>query len=564
MTPSVLTLFTTCKPFAGEFDRIQRNALTSWSRLRPSCEILVFGDEPGVADCCRTVGARQIKDVPRSEYGTPLMNGLFESAERVATSDLLGCVNADIMLTGDVLPAVRSARARFPWFLLIVRRWNTPLDRAWDFSDADWEARLHDYARAQGALEPVFGGIDLFVYPRGLWRALPPFAIGRGRWDSALIYQARKLRVPVIDATEVITCVHQNHGYGHHPEQAGGVFKGPEAIRNHELLGGEEFILSALNATHVLTSSGIRRRVDIHPVHVLRKMATLPALYPAVSSFAPLVRRSAPVWRRARRLLQRGWRWIAMRRHQRTLPYPVTISELHRFGPVLPEGGGVKTFDQPESYRLNQARLDHLGALGLPLQGKSVLDVGCGVGHLARFFVGQGCDVLCVDGRKENIDRLRTLYPERKARLFDVENEHVADLGTFDIVFVYGLLYHLENPFRAIRELGAVCREMLLLETMVVDHAFPVVRMQEETSTYSQALAGVGCRPSPSFVALALRTAGFSHVYAPLRPPDYPDFHFTWKNDLNESHGGHQLRCVFVASRRSLDNPQLVSLLSPA
>ena len=224
----------------------------------------------------------------------------------------------------------------------------------------------------------------------------------------------------------------------------------------------------------------------------------------------------------------------------------------------------METFDTPEAREINTARTEHLRSLDLPLKHKTVLDAGCGVGHLAQFFIQEGCDVLCVDGRQQNIDRLKVLYPEVKARVFDLEREPPSSLGRFDVVFAYGLLYHLENPFKAIRDLASVCNELLLLETVVVDHCLPVVRMQEETSTYSQALWGVGCRPSPSYVALALQAAGFEGIYAPSVAPNYQDFQFEWKNDLSDMRDGHLLRCIFVASRSALNHSSLVNLFAPS
>lgn len=295
-----LTLFTTCKPFEGKFACVQRNALRSWA-LGPVCDVVIFGDEPGVRECCEEFGFRQVPTVDRTHLGTPLVSHLFEAVEHATCSDLLAFVNADIMLTSDLTPAVEAVQNRFDRFLMIARRWNMELADDWDFKSPSWEANLRAYAREHGTIEPSYGGVDLFVYRRGLWKQLRPFAIGRTRWDSALIYEARKLSAPVIDATRVVTAVHPNHDYSHYPQNTPGVFKGPEALRNQSLLGGEEFIFTPLNATHVLAESGIRRNRIWFPPYVLRQLATLPALYPRLRPLSPVVRLLTPWWRRLRR-----------------------------------------------------------------------------------------------------------------------------------------------------------------------------------------------------------------------------------------------------------------------
>lgn len=566
MTVSV-TLFTTCKPFEGEFAEIQWNALRSWKRACPNCEVIVFGDEKGVSECCQELGFQQIPEVPRSQFATPLLDGLFEAVERATEAEVLALVNADIMLTGELMPAIQAVQKRFNKFLLIARRWNVAIHNNWDFVSPEWESQLRSYARDHGALEPPYGGVDIFVYPRKMWEGLPPFAIGRTRWDSALIYNARKRGVAVIDATDTVTSIHQNHGYSHYPKSALGVFKGPEAQRNEELLGGEQFIFTALNATHVLKKSGIRRRIDFYPPYLLRKCATMPALYRSLNFLAPAVRYLAPWWRR----LQRANRKAKRRQEQlagtekkpstgEETAYPISIGPEPMYPPTVPADGDVRVFNTPEAVKLNRARIDHLRSLNLSLEGRRILDVGCGVGHLAQFFIENGCEILCVDAREENVHHLRLSYPHLAARVFDLEKDSVFELGRFDVVFAYGLLYHLENPFQALRRLAAVCDGLFLLETMVTDHHLPLVQMAEETSSYSEALRNVGSRPTPSFIVLALRAAGFAHIYAPKSPPDHPDFHFTWKDDLSQSRDGHLLRCTFVASRDPLRNPSLVSV----
>jgi 2-polyprenyl-3-methyl-5-hydroxy-6-metoxy-1,4-benzoquinol methylase len=63
--------------------------------------------------------------------------------------------------------------------------------------------------------------------------------------------------------------------------------------------------------------------------------------------------------------------------------YPVSVSRRQVDVEPRPEGGGVAVFDEDAAAEINRARLDHLESLGLPLAGRSVLDVGGGVGHLA-------------------------------------------------------------------------------------------------------------------------------------------------------------------------------------
>lgn len=230
---------------------------------------------------------------------------------------------------------------------------------------------------------------------------------------------------------------------------------------------------------------------------------------------------------------------------------------------VIPPEGGPETFDQKAASEINHARLAHLESLQLPLEGRSVLDVGCGVGHLAQFFVRKNCNVLCLDARPENIARARELYPGLEAHVANIEIDVLSRFGTFDVVFSYGLLYHLENPIAGLRNMASVSKELLLLETVVCDHALPILQIEDETLSFSQALRGLGSRPSPSYVTMALNRLGFRFVYAPNVPPTHQDFRFEWKNNLDVRREGHLLRCVFVASRIELHNQHLISLVTP-
>ncbi len=283
----MLTLFTTLKPCRGHIEVTQRNAIQSWCRLGPRVEVIVFGDAEGTVAVARELGVRHIPDVGRNEYGTPLVSAMFATAERLSGSPLMCYVNADIILMSDFLLAVRRLATEAS-FLMVGRRWDLDLGEPLNFEQAGWEERLRTRAVRSGALHSVTG-IDYFVFPRRLWGALPPLAVGRPAWDNWIIYHARARGVRVIDATRVVTAVHQNHDYLHHPEGETGFWEGPEAKRNRELAGGLRCLFTLADATHLLTPWSVRPALSM--THVKRRLVTTPQFFPFLDPImTPLIR----------------------------------------------------------------------------------------------------------------------------------------------------------------------------------------------------------------------------------------------------------------------------------
>lgn len=261
---SMLTLFAMPKPFRGQIDMIQRNAIRSWTLLRPTCDIILFGNDEGTAEVAQELRVRHVPDVARNEYGTPLLNDLFEKARQCATSPVLGYVNADIILMTDFRHAVEQIVIQKDCFLMIGRRWNLDITEALTFPE-DWETKLRAEVQTHGELHRMTG-IDYVVFAGDVWGPMPPFAIGRSAWDNWLVYRARSRRVPVIDATQAVTIVHQNHDYAH---VAGGeqeAWNGVEAQRNWELAGGERYFFGLPDATLQLSQDGLRGALD--PVYL--------------------------------------------------------------------------------------------------------------------------------------------------------------------------------------------------------------------------------------------------------------------------------------------------------
>ena len=281
----MLTIFTTPKPFHGHTAVIQTNAIQSWTLLRPECEIILFGDEEGTTEVAAKFRIRHMPEVDRNEYGTPLVSSMFKIAQDIAGYQFMCYANADIILMSDLLQAIRGIQKQS--FLLIGQRWDVDLKENWDFSKSDWEARLRAYVTESGTLHGP-SAIDYFVFPRGIYHDIPPFAIGRPAWDGWIVHRARSLGVPVIDATNAVMVVHQSHSYSHIPVGQSGSVWGPEAELNRKLASRREYVIGLRHATFILTSKGLKPALTSK--HLWLRLRAVPYLLPWPYPLERLVR----------------------------------------------------------------------------------------------------------------------------------------------------------------------------------------------------------------------------------------------------------------------------------
>ena len=256
----MLTFFTTAKPFRGHINIIQRNALRSWMLLHPDVEVILFGDDEGAAQVARDLGIRHEPQVERNEFGAMRLDSMFGKAQQMARHAVLCYVNCDIILMSDFLRAVERVQAKYPQFLMVGRRWDTPITEPVNFSDPDWDRKALAFALSTNDQRDEWW-IDYFAFSRGLYGEISPLGIGRCAWDNYLVWKALDSRIAVVDASPAVVAVHQNHDYSHHPEGKQGVWEGKEAQRNFQLAGGWDCLRNISNATHELAPRGrIRSR----------------------------------------------------------------------------------------------------------------------------------------------------------------------------------------------------------------------------------------------------------------------------------------------------------------
>jgi SAM-dependent methyltransferase len=218
-------------------------------------------------------------------------------------------------------------------------------------------------------------------------------------------------------------------------------------------------------------------------------------------------------------------------------------------------------FDQRQYEALNAAReevlrrlLSNLGPLSAT--GKpTAIDIGCGAGYFSGVLDTLGFDVLGVDAREANIQECQRRFANLRFAVTDAENLDLTAKGTFDLVLCFGLLYHLENPFRAIRNIHAVTGRVLIVESMCAPGAKPTMELLDEFRAEDQGVNYVAFYPTEACLAKMLYRAGFPSVYRFRVLPDDPNYRSTNRR--------HRARTMLVASKGVLSVSDLEKFAEP-
>jgi len=240
----VITIFTIPYKFEGIHKTRQENAIQCWQRIVKDVEIILFCDDPGVDKAAKQFGCVYVPDIGRNRWGTPLVNEAFMKAQQIAKHDVLAWLNADIIVNEAWAKAVLTCAEKFPQFLAVGQRWDTPsIDKPLDFSNNEWWNHVVLHVRQSGKLHSV-GGIDNFAFRRGCYTEMPPFAVGKSSWDNWLVADPVNKRFPVINITPACTIVHQG-------EEKGKVVT--EERKENRKLAGQK-LATIKNASWVMTA----------------------------------------------------------------------------------------------------------------------------------------------------------------------------------------------------------------------------------------------------------------------------------------------------------------------
>jgi hypothetical protein len=234
---------------------IQRNAIRSWTQLGDEVEVLMMGNEEGMAEFANQYRIKHYPDVRCSPERTPYISSMFELARTESDAPYLAILNADIILMPDFVEAAKQVANQVKDFLYLGRRWDLDVEEELEFAPG-WEEDLREEVDSRGTLHgPV--GSDYFLVPRHLLHDMPEFTIGRSGWDNWTIYHAVESGWPVVDVTHSAMIIHQNHDYSHLPGNKP-PYDLPETKKNIQIAGGVKSMYTILEANQILVDGDLK------------------------------------------------------------------------------------------------------------------------------------------------------------------------------------------------------------------------------------------------------------------------------------------------------------------
>lgn len=163
---------------------------------------------------------------------------------------------------------------------------------------------------------------------------------------------------------------------------------------------------------------------------------------------------------------------------------------------------------------------------GGSLKGKRVLDLGCNAGFWSLVAAEAGADfVLGVDGRQMHADQANFVFDVKgidKSRYhFMVANLYEADLSKyapFDLVFCFGLMYHIAKPVNLIEIISKVNSDILVIDTGIIRLPGSFVRYRQEKKDDPRATMEYELVSSPTKEAIRDMVQNFGYKGVVLKP----------------------------------------------
>ena len=165
------------------------------------------------------------------------------------------------------------------------------------------------------------------------------------------------------------------------------------------------------------------------------------------------------------------------------------------------------------------------------LKGKRVLDIGCNAGFWSLQAIEAGCDyILGVDGRQMHVDQANLVFETKGIDadrydfvLGDIFEYDFAQHGEFDIVFYFGLMYHINKPVVLMEKIAAVNSDVVIIDTDLSTLKGPFLEIHHEPldDPRNAVFNTMVLWPTKQAVAAIARQSGYEVIMLEPKFTDY-------------------------------------------
>ena len=216
----------------------------------------------------------------------------------------------------------------------------------------------------------------------------------------------------------------------------------------------------------------------------------------------------------------------------------------------------IKDCPECKKYRkYTKLRLIHLNTLNLKFNNKSVLEIGAKDTSFSRYFLSQKANVTI----SSPIDLKIKKFKKTKLNInyFKLNIENPINLPKYDYIVCYGVIEHMQNPLKSIKWMSKQT-DILIIESSV-SNLFndKVISVPYKKHSKDLSLNKYGSRFSRKTLMNILQN-NFKYVYSTKSQPEHEKYPKNWnKLDLNK-HLSLNIRSIFVASNKLLENNNLL------
>lgn len=208
-----ILLITTCAPFKGEKDIIQRRALRSWKEQKDT-SVIVLGNDYGSDEICKEYGFQHIANIPTANdnlklkhYAIMLDEGLKAVLPYIEDNDVIVWANSDLVFDNIYHPFY-CLWGMYKGFVGWCRRW-----------DYDWkEIKDIDNIDMSRIQEHPYCGIDVFFWTKEFFykqvKEIPNFVVDAWQTDHYFKRYMGSLTRNYIELTYRLKAIHLNHSKG--------------------------------------------------------------------------------------------------------------------------------------------------------------------------------------------------------------------------------------------------------------------------------------------------------------------------------------------------------------